>query len=151
MACEFHIGEYTYRAKSMDAFTQMSVTAKISPLIASGFAELLPFAVKLRKDGIKNIADLPLKEAAAMLGPVAREMVKMPDEDRRYVISACLSLCERNKDGAQGWEPIWNHAAVISNQSDIQSDMILMLRITIGVIHGTLSNFSLGDLLTSFG
>ena len=134
----------------MDAFTQMSVAAKISPLIASGFAELLPFAVRMRKEGIANIADVPLKDAAAMLGPVARELAKMPEEDRRFVISSCLSLCERQKDGSQGWETIWNAAANVSNQSDIQSDAVIMIRITIGVIHGTLSNFTLGDLSTLF-
>ena len=150
MACEFRVGTFTYRARSMDAFTQMSVAAKISPLVASGFAELLPFALKLAKTGVKNVADLPMKEATAMFAPVARELAKMPEEDRRFVISSCLSLCERQKDGANSWEPIWNHAAHISQQRDIQEDAVIMLRITIGVIHGTLANFSLGDLSDLF-
>ena len=147
MACEFTVGDYTYRAKNMDAFVQWSVAAKISPLIASGFAEILPMAVVLRKKGVKNVADLDLKEIAGMAGPIARELAKMPEEDRRFIASACLSLCERQRLGHQGWEPVWNHQAGISPHGDIQSDGVILLRIIAGVIQGTLANFSFGDLL----
>jgi hypothetical protein len=134
----------------MDAFTQFDVIAKVSPLLASGFSEIVPFFIELRKEGIGSIADVPMQRAAQLFGPVSRELAKMPPEDRRYIMGACLGICERKQDGQQGFAPIWSDQAGRAIFDDINNNISVMLRIAVAVIQGTFADFfpaSLSGLL----
>ena len=135
----------------MDAFTQFDVLAKVSPLLASGFGEIVPFFIEMRKEGFTSIADVPMQRAAQLLGPVSRELAKMPSDDRRFVMAACLGLCERKAISDQlGWAPIWNAQVGRAMFDDINNNMMVMLRIALAVIQGTFADFfpaSLSDLL----
>ena len=143
---EFQIENHVYRAGAMDAFTQLAVASKVSPLLASGFGELFPFFMRMRKEGITNIADVPLKEATSMLTPVAHELAAMTEEDRRFIIGACLSICERQEVGKKNWNPLWNAAAGGPAHKDINEDAFLMIKIVLSVLQGKLGRFFPADL-----
>jgi hypothetical protein len=101
----------------MDAFTQADVVSIISPLLAAGGSEITPFLQEARKEaaaraqqaiangkdakaGVLNaVLDLPIDEALRRLGPLTHELAKMKPEDRRFVISACMSLVDKRIGG----------------------------------------------------
>lgn len=147
---EFRVDNCVYAFRPMDAFTQLDVIAKLSPLLASGFAELIPFFIKMRDEGLLKIEDIPLKEAVELAPPVAREISKMDSKDRRFIIEACLSLCERKMDGSPGFAPIWNAQVGRAQFEDINSDISIMLRITQGVLMGTFKRFFPESLFALF-
>ena len=139
---EFHIGDCTYRQTSkINGKTQMKILAKISPLLASGFGELAPLLVSLKRDGVRNIAEVSLMQLGQIATPVARELAKMPDEDRDYIINACLSTVSRKRDGEIGWAAIWSSDANRAMFNDINNDFSLMLRIALGVFQETFGPF----------
>jgi len=148
---EFRIGEFTYKARRMDAFTQMSVISRLSPLLASGFGEIIPLMHKLREEGIANIADMPLDRLGAIATPVARELAKMSDDDRKFIISACLDLCDRKPDGDERWAKVWNPQAGRAMFDDINNDVSILLRIVLGVLQGTCESFLPASLSGSLG
>ena len=140
-AFEFEIDGRAYKVRSMDCFAQLAILAKVSPLLASGFGEIVAFVVAMRKEGIANLGNVPMERAAALLPPVARELAKMSDQDRREVIGACLDVVERKTDVGQGWAKIWNVAAGRAMFDDINNDLLLTLRIALNVFQGTFRRF----------
>jgi hypothetical protein len=134
----------------MDAFTQMAIFSKVSPLLASGFGEMIPIIVSLRKEGLRNLADMPLEKLSSIITPVSRELAKMTNEDRTFIVGTCLELCDRKRDSEQSFARVWNASASRAMFDDINNDLSLMLRIVIGVLQLTFSSFfpeSLSDLL----
>ena len=152
MALEFRVEKCTYRVqRPMDAFTQFDLIAKVSPLLASGFGEFVPFFIAMRKEGIAKIGDIPMDRMAKLVGPIARELAKMPTEDRHFVLASCLSICDRKQDGPTFWAPVWNPQAGRSMFDDINNDISVMLRIALAVFQGTFSNFFPASLSGSTG
>ena len=137
---EFRVGDYAYKSRHMDVFTQLDILAKLTPLLAAGFVEVVGIFLLLRERGVA-IEDAPLTEAAKLVRPVAAELSRMSQEDRRYIIASCLSVCERQSSGQQAWAPIWNTAAGMAMHQDINSDVSVVLRIALGVIDGTFRRF----------
>ena len=148
---EFRVAECIYSVRNMDAFTQMALVSKISPLLASGFGEAIPIIVALRKSGVSNLADMPLEKLASIATPVARELSKMTDEDRNFIVGTCLDLCDRRRDGEQSFVKVWNHGAHRAMFDDINNDLSLMIRIVIGVLQVTFSSFFPESLFGSPG
>ena len=139
---EMHIGDSTYRvARKMNGMVQWDIFAKISPLLASGFGELLPLFVEMKSQGMHSLAEVDIAKLAAIATPVAREFSRTSDADRRYVFSTCLACVDRKKDNEQAWAKVWNTDANVSMFSDINNDAILMGRITLGVLQGTFQSF----------
>lgn len=138
---EFRVGEFIYKARRMDAFTQMDVISRLSPLMASGFGEIVPLLHELRKEGLTNFADLPMDRLGSIAAPVARELAKMPDEDRHFVVKSCLDLCDRKRDGDERWAKVWSPQAGRAMFDDINNDISVMMRIVVGVLQGTFESF----------
>jgi hypothetical protein len=139
---EIRIGDSSYTiARPMNAFVQTDVLSKISPLLASGFGELVPLFMELSRLGISNVAEIETAKLIAIATPVTRELSRMTDEDRRFVFAACLTCVDRKREGDKGWAPVWNENARMSMFQDINFDAFLMLRITMGVIQETFTSF----------
>lgn len=147
---EFEIDGRAYKARRLDAFAQMALLSKVSPLIAAGFGEVVAFIVAMRKEGIASLADAPLERAAGLIAPVARELAKLSEDDQRGIIAACLASVERKADG-QGWAKIWNDAANRAASDDIQNDLFLILKITFQVFQGNFARFFPASLSTFLG
>lgn len=131
---EFEIGGHTYKARKMDAMTQLHVTRRLSPLIGA-FKDALP----KREEG----QGLSLMDV--QIAPLASALSGMPDDVVDYVISNTLSLVQRKMDGDRGWAPVWTPVAKRPMFDDI--GMIDMLSICIRVVLDNIGPFSLGDLL----
>ncbi len=135
---QFEVDGVAYQARPMDAFTQWDILALLMPLLQAGLVELLPLVDLAKERGLASLADLPREELLAHTQEVSREFAKMKPEDRRFLISSCLSLCERKIPGAnQGWAPVWNAAANRAMFDEINHDFWLMGRIAFGVLQST--------------
>ena len=138
---EFRVDGFIYKAKRMDPFVQLALLAKISPLMAAGFVEVVTLIFKVKRDGFKSIVDAPKEDILKVIGPVAEQLSKMPDADRRYVIESCMDVCDRCKEGEDQFVKIWNQSAQRSMFQDIDEDISVILKITLGVIDGTFARF----------
>jgi hypothetical protein len=135
---QFEVDGVAYQARNMDAFTQWDVLSLLMPLLSSGIVELLPLIDVVKERGLASLVDLPREELLARLPTVAREFAKIAPADRRFLISSCLSLCERKIPGQNmGWAPVWNGAAGRAMFDDINNDFWLMGRIAFGVLQHT--------------
>jgi len=137
---EFKIGAQRYQCAPIDLFTQLGIVARISPLYASGFAEMVPFMVWFRDAGISSLDNLTVEKVTQIMTPIAREVAKMSDADRNFVISSCLGAVARWRDPGGPWEPVWNKAANVAMLDDI-NDAMLALRISMEVVRIRLSSF----------
>lgn len=139
---EFRIGDCVYRQTSkINAKTQLKIISKISPLLASGFGELAPLLVQLKREGVASLAEMSLSHLGQIATPVARELANMPDEDRDFIIGACIATVERKRDGEIGWAKVWSADAGRAMFDDVNDDFTVMLRITLGVFQETFSSF----------
>jgi hypothetical protein len=139
---EFRVGDCVYRQTSrINAFDQIEIIAKISPLLASGFGELAPLLVQMRQQGVGNLAETSLEQLGHIATPVARELAKMSAGDRRFIIGTCLATVERKRDGEIGWAKVWSADAGRSMFDDINNDFTVMLRIALGVFQETFGGF----------
>jgi hypothetical protein len=139
---EFRIGNCVYRQTSkINAKDQLKIIKKISPLLASGFGEILPLIAALKKTGVGNAAELTMLQIGEMSKPVARELAAMPDADSDYIIAACLNTLVRRKDGEDAWVKIWVPEAGRAAFDDINDDFTVMVRIALGVFAGTFQSF----------
>lgn len=149
---EFNYSDHTYRmARKIEMFDQVAILLKITPLLASGFGEIVPMVVELQRSGLRNFGEAPLEAISKIAIPVSRELAKMPDEDRRLIISRCLGTIDRRREGAQGWAPIWSAEASRAMFDDVGGDMLLVIRISIAVLQETYKSFFSDRLLTLFG
>jgi hypothetical protein len=144
---EFRVGNYTYRARAMNAFAQMDILALLGPTIATGVAELMPIFAEIKANGADAIINRDLSTSMAVLAPAMRSFAAMPPKDRHFILATCLSLCERKADNAEGWMPIWNVDAGRSMFDDINDDLSTMLPIVLNILKGTFKNFTPASLL----
>lgn len=155
---QFTIDGVAYKARPMDAFTQMDIVSLLSPLVAAGGAELIPWLKEMREtakakaleaavagsDPLAAAADGLLEtdpaEALKHFGGLTRELAKMSSEDRRTIIASCLSLVDKQIKEGQ-WAPVWNVAASRAADDKINNNLWLMVRIAFEVIKGQLFPF----------
>ena len=149
---EFNYEGHIYRmTRKIDLFEQTAILLKITPLLASGFNEIVPIVVALRKEGVKNIGEASIETLAKIAIPVSRELAKIPDEDRRLIMSRALATIDRHKDGETGWAAIWSLEAGRPMFDDVAGDLLLVLRIVIAVLQETYKSFFSDRLLALFG
>lgn len=137
----------TYRvARKMDVFKQMAVASKISPLLAAGLGELAPLLADMKREGIANLASMPLDKLGQIITPVSRELAKMSDEDRRMIIGSCLDLVDRKEDGKEGWARVWSADANRAMYEELNSDLTVMLRVVALALQEVFATFLPGSL-----
>jgi len=137
-----------YKARRMAADQQADVLAILFPLIAAGAAELIPLFQSLRDQAVAGGAEgalnaalsLPLDEALRRLGPAAHELAAMKPDDRRFVISTCLTLVEKEITPGR-WSAVWVPAAGRAATEELNYNLWLQLRIVGAVLWGSLSSF----------
>lgn len=150
---DFTIDGVAYKARQMNAFDQLSLMSKLSPLLASGLPELLPLIREIRNlppkevkvDGVKRLVpagllDLPLEESVGKLAPLASALSKMSDADRRAVIEPCLAVVEKDI-GSGKFAPIWAGEVGRALFPEFNTNAILVLRVAFAVISGTFASF----------
>ncbi len=148
---QFEIDGYLYRVRGMDAFTQLAVFSKISPLLHAGVKDLVPLLTKVREGGVAALGGMSLDAGMAALGPVTQILSKMDDTDRMAIFDACLDLVERQKVGETSWAKIWSPAAQKPMFADINESAVLILQIVFQVMKGTFQRFFDDALRASSG
>jgi hypothetical protein len=144
---DLQIGTATYRVtRKMSALRQFDVAAKIGPLLASGIGEFVPLFMQLRREGFKSVTDIPLDRFGQIITPVARELSRMTNEDRRFLVSACLDVVDRKEDGKDGWGRVWNAEANVAMFQDVESDLSVLIRLVLFSLQETLGAFFPGRL-----
>ena len=151
---EFTVGEFDYKSSTMDAMTQLHVVRRFSPALGA-VSEMLPAMRSAGMDAkvmsailVANTDDPELKEHQEALGKAVEALGKalgsLSDEATDYVVTACLSLCERRPKGKDGsWSPVWNRAAGKPQHADI--NMGVMLMVVWKVLSAELSGFFPGN------
>ena len=148
---EITIGGVTYkRVRDMDVARQFDVAARILPLIASGFGELVPLFAQLKREGL-SLKENMVDRISQIIVPASRELQKMTNEDRRFLMNSCLSLVDRKNPDRDNWEPIWNNEANVSMFNDINHDLSLVLKLMLYVLQETFQAFFPESLLALIG
>jgi hypothetical protein len=146
---QFFIDGVTYKARQMDIFTQMDIVSLLSPLIMVGGAEIVPWLKEMREAAITNgaagLLDADPTEALKHFGGLTRELAKMSSEDRKTIISACLSHVDRQIKEGQ-WAPVWVPAARMAAFPELNTNLWLTVRIAFEVIKGQLLPFFTASL-----
>ena len=146
---EFQIDQWRFKARPMTAERQLAVLVSVSPLLAAGFSEIIPFYVQLRRDGVASIADAPLGRIIGLLTPVSRELAKAPKGELWTMIGDCLECCEVARNG--GWSPVWNTQAGQPQFAEIHDDLFLTLRVTFAVFEASFARFFPASLSSLIG
>lgn len=126
------IGDNAYDISRMPARTQFHVWRRLVPLITT--MHNLPMLIEMSKE-----MDAQEKVAVffAAMGPVAKALAAMPDEDVDYVLNACLSVVSRKQaDGRAA--PVLAPGGALMFEDIQMTDMVLLAKET---IEGNLGNF----------
>jgi hypothetical protein len=141
---QFVIDGVAYKAKQMDIFTQMDIVSLLSPLVALGGSEIIPWLKETRETvlvgGAAGLLDSDIGDALKHFGGLTRELAKMPSEDRRTILTSCLTLVDRQIKEGQ-WAPVWIPAARQAAYPELNNNLWLAVRISFEVIKGQLLPF----------
>ena len=127
---EINISGTPYRIGKLDAFKQFHVARRLAPI---------QLAMGLSAEALTKKAGEATEEQmlAAIMGPIATELAKMPQADVDYILHTCLAVCSRG-DQAGAFAPV-----LAQNGALMFSDigMVQMIRLTIEVIRNNLGDF----------
>lgn len=127
---EIIIGENEYRTGKLDAFRQFHVARRLAPLLAG----LGDAATHLPSEDSAERATATL---TAVIGPLAKVLASMSDEDCDYVLNECLSVCSR-KQGDR-FVPIKMRGSSMLQFQDITLQE--MMRLAVAVVQENLGSF----------
>lgn len=140
---EFRIGEWAYRARSLDAWTQLDILTMIGPLMAAGFVEFVSIIGYMKAEGIRSFEDLPQDRIVKVLPAVAEALAKMPKQEVRQIIATFMALCQRWRADDMAPKPadIWVAAAGRAISDDLNEDLSLILQIALNVFEGNFRRY----------
>lgn len=116
VAREFTVGDHTYSASRMDAFTQLHVGRRLSPMLSYVTAEGGTFSA------------------------IVEVLRAAPQEDVDFIIRSALKIIKRRS--GDGWAPIYNTSADQLVFDDI--DGLQLLQIVGNAIEGDIAPFFSG-------
>ena len=130
---DFEVGGINYRAGTMNAIKQLQVVRRLAPLLAALNSADLAGLAGQASDG--SGAGL-----AAAIGPLTEAFAAMSDENTEYVLSACLSICQREIPGGLGWTPIWSVQGKTLMFDDI--NLMVLVQIVGRVVMANVGDFT---------
>ena len=121
------INSVKYRIGRLDAFTQFHIARRLAPIqLAMGIS-----AAELTQHASADESAI----AAAIMGPIADIIAKMPQDDVDYILKASLGVVSRQQ--GESWARIFVSGGLMFD--DIR--MKEMLRLTIAVIKENMDGF----------
>lgn len=135
---EFQAGNHTYRVKTIDLFTQLHIVRRVLPILPSFMKAVGGMAI-VGKDFGKM-----LDHADALFLPFFTEFSAIPDADVNYIITNCLSACDR-KINDTTYSPVMTQGQFMFNDMDLKE----MVMIVWSVIKGKLADFFPGAVKVS--
>lgn len=116
---DFEVAGIAYKSRRMDAMTEEAVTRKLAPMLNMAIP-----ALQSLKNGSGRI-DLSAVDSGKMIGALTSTLSSMPDENARFIIGACLSVCERQ--AGQTWVPVWGKSANRPMFEDIRAPHMYLI------------------------
>ena len=132
---EFRVGENVFRAGKIDPFTQWGIIQRLAPLIGT-FTAMATAKQPDTADSQDEAQQLRAKSAPIMEAAL-KAVASLPDADSRFIMTACLGVCERQSGSS--WFRIWNKQANALQFQEIE--LLDMLRITLEVLRNSLTGF----------
>lgn len=124
---EIEINGVMYRIGRLDAFTQFHIARRLAPIqLAMGIS-----ASELAQKATADESTI----AAAIMGPIADIMSKMPQDDVDYILKSSLAIVSRKQ--GESWAKVFVSGGLMFD--DIR--MKEMVRLTIAVIKENMDGF----------
>ncbi|MFP0547887.1 phage tail assembly chaperone [Acinetobacter baumannii] len=144
------INGHDYTIGRLDAFDQLHVSRKLSPLVPTIVPVIAEVAqgdlIKaFEKIDLDNVSDEEIRQKfdlkslnglSESLGKLTEAWASLPQDDVDFIIKKCLSVCNRN-----GSRVCMNGSIMFDDL-----DMMPMLALTVAVIRKNLGNFIQGLL-----
>jgi len=127
---ELEINGAKFSTGKLNAIQQFHVARRLAPILLA-FGSAAGAAVK-QLDSAGLAGDIAL---LSEMGPVAEAVAQMSDVDSEYVLSNCLSVCQRQDSGA------WQKVYVMNGGFTYPMEIDVMMRLTATVIKENLGNF----------
>lgn len=134
---EFAIGNHMYRAGKLNAFDQLYVLKRLTPMLGK-LVSVAGSNIQLTTGTDGKVSDID-GDITTIITPLTEAITALPDADMEFVINTCLAACERKQPGG-GWAPVRKGEATMYEVS-----LSAMLTITYHVVRNNLSDF-LADL-----
>ena len=139
---EITIDGTRYRTGKLDAFMQLHVARRVTPLIMA-----------IGKTGAQMLNASEDDFTFGAVASVAQALRDMPQQDVNFVLAACLSVCEREEQGGK-WQRViaplpagWEFSDHVRPQLVYQDiEMPAMMRLTTTTIQENLGRFMPGLL-----
>jgi hypothetical protein len=128
---EIDINGAKFSTGKLNAMQQFHVARRLAPILLA-FGSAAGAAVKQLDNSGSISGDIAL---LGEMGPVAEAIAQMSDIDSEYVLSNCLSVCQR-QDGA-AWQKVYQMNGGFLYPMEID----VMMRLTATVIKENLGNF----------
>lgn len=128
---EFTHRDRAYRARKLDAFTQMNILARCGPIIGPMFS-IRPAAEEEGEEGVRRMGD--------QVNAFLEALRKMTDEERMFVTKTCLASVQRREGNGtvEAWADIFRNGHFLYEDLDNLFDM---LQITAQVLKELFSSF----------
>lgn len=126
---EIEVGGQRYRIGRLDAIAQFHIARRLTPVqLALGISSSELAAKGQEADEMAMLA--------AIMGPIADVVSKMPEDDVNYILRTCLSVTLRDQGGDK-----WAKVMVSGNMMFSDIEMPHMLRLVIASIQENLGSF----------
>ncbi len=138
---ETKIAGRAYVTGRLDAFKQMNIVAKLSPMMLAlqkAMAGLAPADFEAAKTDDAKAIEL----FASSSNPMVEAFAKMSNEDREYVVGACLDVCQVRDPTAGALSPLRVAGRLMFDDLDFPA----IARLTFIVIKENLGDFFLNPL-----
>ena len=124
---EIEVNGVNFRIGRLDAFTQFHIARRLAPIqLAMGVS-----AAELAQKATADESTI----AAAIMGPIADIMSKMPQDDVDYILKSSLTVVSRKQ--GESWAKVFVSGGLMFD--DIR--MKEMVRLTIAVIKENMDGF----------
>jgi hypothetical protein len=152
MSEEFQVGEHTYRTtRKLNVFVQDKLIRRLSPPLSGAAPALVDIAAAMGGKDLDKIAlaDLLGKDVLDGLGPIAKALASVPDEDADFIFSTCLGVVTRRQPGGTGWSPVMSSGGLMFDDLGLMD----MYQLAWRVLSENLSSFfaSLGLTISQPG
>ncbi|SRR6266699_2464175 len=142
---EMKIAGRTYVTGRLDAFKQMNIVAKLSPMmleLQKSIVSLDPADFEAAKTDDAKAIELVREFFASLSNPMIEAFAKMSNEDREYVVGACLDVCQVRDPTAGALSPLRVAGRLMFDDLDFPA----IARLTFIVIKENLGDFFLNPL-----
>lgn len=143
---KFKVGTHEFDSRKLDAFSQMHITRRLSPLVGGivRLAELDFSKLDIRKDADGALAGVSFEgDAASFVTPLTDALASLKDEDVEYICNKCLAVTSYRQKGS--WVPLMQGEQLMFPDFG----MIEILGIAVNVLTENLLNFTNGQLSLS--